>query len=663
MQGNKMFRKLIFPLILCLSVTHAQTGYLRALGPNIVDGTNQPILLRGIGLGGWLVPEGYMLKVPGYGSPTDIETKIRDLIGDANSSQFYSLYRANYVNRTDIALIAQWGFNSIRLPFHYKIVYNPDNGTFREEGFAIFDSLLAWCETAGMFVILDMHCAPGGQNKDNISDSDGIEARLWTNPTNQTLTIRIWKEIARRYAARTIVAGYDLLNEPVLPPGYSNTVLKNLYKQITDTIRTVDPHHIVFIEGNWYATDFNLLTPPFVSNMVYAFHKYWNETSFSTIQYLVSIRNQYFVPLWLGESGENSNPWFHEVTRLCEQNNIGWNWWTHKKLETITSPLSARIGPEYQTVLNYWNGQAPRPTEAFATSALFGMAQNLALHLCVPRPDVLKSLTDPAFGTTLKPYKSLAIPGIIDAVDYDFGTEGVAYHDTDYKNVGGSNTEYNKGYDYRNDGVDIDVCNDTQGAPYYVGWIASGEWIRYTVDVATGGLYRADLRVAAPSTGGQIQFSIDGVPVTSPVSVSATGGWTTWAGMAVNNIPMPAGQHVLTVTFPSAGFNLNRMQFVLVSADVREVDSGIPDRFELLQNYPNPFNPSTRIPFAIRNSGLVSLFVFDVLGREVARLVHEELRPGTYEAMFDASSLASGVYVCRLQTEEFSQSRKLLLMR
>lgn len=664
-----MIKILLLLLLASATAANSQTGYLRALGPYILDSTNQPVMLRGLGLGGWLVPEGYMLKVPGYGSPSDIEAKVRDLIGDANTTQFYNLYRANYVNRNDIQLIAQWGFNSIRLPFHYKTVYDPALGTFREDGFAIFDSLLAWCEETGMYVILDMHCAPGGQNKDNISDSDGIEARLWTNPANQILTIKIWKEIARRYAPRTIVGGYDLLNEPVLPSGYSNSVLRNFYKQLTDTIRTVDPHHIVFIEGNWYATDFNLLTPPFVSNMVYSFHKYWSETSFSTIQYLVSMRTVYNVPLWMGESGENSNPWFYETVRLFEQQNIGWNWWTHKKFETITSPLSAPISPEYQTLINYWNGQAPRPSQAFATVALFGMAQDLALSRCVLRPDVLGSLLDPEFGTALKPYRSLNVPGVIDAVDYDLGTQGVAYNDADYKNTGGNNTVYNRGYEFRNDGVDIGRNPDTQGPPFYVGWIEAGEWIRYTVNVATGGLYRVDFRVASPNTSGRIQLSVDGTPVTSPIAVPWSGGWTNWTTVSVNNVPIPSGRHVLTLTFPAAGFNVNRMEFILTTADVKQVAADLPDRLALEQNYPNPFNPSTTIKFSIPG-GLsespdrpVTLRLYDELGREVKTLVEQQLEPGTYEILLDASSLSSGVYFYRLQRGQSSLSRKLLILR
>ncbi len=674
MQRFEKMKRLQTFLLIVVAVVQTNAGYLRALGPNIVDSTNQPVLLRGVGLGGWLVPEGYMLHTPGYGSPSDIEAKVRDLIGSANTTQFYQLYKANYVNRNDIQLIAQWGYNSIRLPFHYKLLYDSSSATFRAEGFALLDSLLAWCESANMYVILDMHCAPGGQNKDNISDSDGIEARLWTNPANQTLTIKIWKEIARHYATRKIVGGYDLLNEPVLPSGYNNIVLRDFYKQLTDTIRTVDPNHIVFIEGNWYATDFNQLTPPFVTNMVYSFHKYWNETSAATIQNYVTLRTQYFVPLWMGESGENSNPWFHEVKSVLEQYNIGWCWWTHKKIATITSPLSSPIASDYQTVLNYWNGQAPRPTEAFATNALFQMTQNLALANCEPHPDVLKSLFDPAFGTESKPFKTLSVPGIVRAVDYDLGTQGIAYSDAEYKNEGGLNvTPYNQGWQFRNDGVDIERCQDASGAQYNVGWTAAGEWLNYTVRIATAGVYRVNVRVAAPDASGQIRLYLDGSPVTNVINVPQSGGWQSWRTLTIEGVNLPAGQHVLMVAIPTSGFNFNQMEFVLVSADVKQISKELPPRFELMQNFPNPFNPSTTITFTIpvgTRHGVSVLKVFDLFGKEVATLVNEELTAGVYQTTFDASNLASGTYFYQLSVStpsgkagSFVQTRKLLVVR
>jgi hypothetical protein len=98
-----------------------------------------------------------------------------------------------------------------------------------------------------------------------------------------------------------------------------------------------------------------------------------------------------------------------------------------------------------------------------------------------------------------------------------------------------------------------------------------------------------------------------------------------------------------------------------VAADVRE--EPIPTKFALHQNYPNPFNPTTRITFGVSENGFVSLKVVDVLGREIATLINEELEPGSYTAVFDAHELTSGVYIYTLKAGKFHESRKLLLVR
>ncbi len=102
-----------------------------------------------------------------------------------------------------------------------------------------------------------------------------------------------------------------------------------------------------------------------------------------------------------------------------------------------------------------------------------------------------------------------------------------------------------------------------------------------------------------------------------------------------------------------------------VSATVTDVDSGteIPTVYALGQNYPNPFNPSTVIKFSIPNSGLVSLKVFNILGQEVATLVNEMKSVGVYEVSFDASSLTTGMYIYRIQSGEFTSTKKMLLIK
>ena len=292
-------------------------GFLHNLNGEVVDGDGQPILLRGFGLGGWLVPEGYMLHnqawIQGFESPTDIENHVLELIGPDEANNFWELYRANYVAQADIDKIAEWGFNHIRVPFHYKQFYD-STGTETPIGYAIIDELITWCQPHNIYIILDMHCAPGAQNGGPISDSDGI-ARLWLEDSYKELTIQIWKEIATYYADHTLIAGYDLINEPVLPSGVSLEEFKQLYVDITEAIREVDNNHLIWIEGNWYGTDFAGLTPPWDDNMGYSFHKYWGQTDITTIQSYINMRNNYGVPLWMGVIASLTDPEYGEISK------------------------------------------------------------------------------------------------------------------------------------------------------------------------------------------------------------------------------------------------------------------------------------------------------------------------------------------------------------
>ena len=126
--------------------------------------------------------------------------------------------------------------------------------------------------------------------------------------------------LAERYVDKEWIGGYDVINEPHWDLGTNAPALRELYIRITDAIREVDNNHIIFIEGNYFATTFDGLMPPWDDNMAYSFHKYNNETDQGTIQYLINIRNANNRPLWLGEFGENSNDWFRETVELMDEN-------------------------------------------------------------------------------------------------------------------------------------------------------------------------------------------------------------------------------------------------------------------------------------------------------------------------------------------------------
>ena len=166
-------RSLFFVIItFILSCNSFSQSFLHTSNKKIVNGNGEEILLKGIGLGGWLVQEGYMLQTSSFANAQwEIRKKITDLIGETNTDAFYEKYRNNFIRKIDIDSIKSWGFNSIRLPFHYYLfTTNTNPPVFLNKGFQIIDSLLSWCKDDQIYLILDMHAAPGGQSDENISD-------------------------------------------------------------------------------------------------------------------------------------------------------------------------------------------------------------------------------------------------------------------------------------------------------------------------------------------------------------------------------------------------------------------------------------------------------------------------------------------------------------
>jgi endoglucanase len=365
-----------------LSVSRLQT----------VDAQGTPVRLRGVNLGGWLVKEGYILHFPGpaYDAPSEIDDVIRDLAGAQLGETLLREYRERWITESDIAMIAGLGFNSVRLPLHYRFLWDLDAGQPREEGLAFLDRVIGWCERYRLWVFLDLHCAPGGQNAGNISDSDGT-ARLFGNGANEDATIALWRVLAARYAGSTAVGGYDLLNEPVWSNGAQ---VESLYRRIVTAIRAVDGTHPIVLEGNAWASDFSLFSPPFDSRLVYSFHKYWNETTQASITSYLAFSRQHVVPLWLGETGENNNAWYEATLRLMRDNDIGWCFWPWKKVWTDNCPLSVEpAAGTFALVSEYLDGRRARPTAEQTAAGLRGMLDAAASERCKRNQAVIDLLT------------------------------------------------------------------------------------------------------------------------------------------------------------------------------------------------------------------------------------------------------------------------------
>jgi endoglucanase len=570
-----MYRILLGMIIISfLSLPVVGQSYLKTNGKAIVNEEGDTVIIRAMGLGGWMLQEGYMLQTSGFADAQyQIKEKIAELIGEEDMKEFYRRWLANHVRESDIDSMASWGFNAVRLPMHYNLYTLPideepvqGQQTWLDTGFELTDSLVAWCKKNNMYVLLDLHAAPGGQGyASGINDYDPDKPSLWEKKANRDKTKALWKKLAERYADEPAIMGYDLLNEPNWDiPG--NALLRQLYKEITDSIRLVDDKHIIFIEGNWFANDFSGLTPPWDDNMVYSPHKYWSYNDPAGLDWVLPIRDAYDVPLFFGESGENSNTWFRDAIYLFESNDLGWAWWPLKKIQSISCPLSIPMTPEYQMLLDYWNGNGPQPSVEFAKATLFELAENVKTENCIYQKDVIDAMFRQVYDDTPIPYNVQTVPGVVYASDFSLGKAGVAYNDNtlaDYHVNTDNFTAWNSGWSYRNDGVDIESNSDNINSNgYSVGWIAAGEWMRYDIDLTEPGSYDVKLRVAADNSNGKYHFAIDGIPITSTQTVSSTGGWDKWGFSTLQGLILDEGTNSFEFHALADGFNLSSFEFI-----------------------------------------------------------------------------------------------------
>jgi GNAT superfamily N-acetyltransferase len=311
------------------------------------------------------MPEGYMFKFKHANSPRLLQTVINELVGEDEAKRFWKAYHDNYITAEDIKFIKDAGFNTIRVPFNYRLFVNADDPSRLEGvGYELLDRVVKWARSEELFVVLDMHAAPGGQTGDNIDDSWGYPF-LFENAESQELTVRIWQKLAAHYANEPVILGYDLLNEPIahfFDGVQLNPKLEPLYRKIVTAIRQVDKNHIIFLGGAQWNTNFKVFGPPFDDRLVYTFHKYWMEVKQEAIQEYLDFSNKYNVPIWMGESGENNDEWIASFRTLLERNEIGWCFWTYKRLDAEACVLSIKKPADWDAIVAY----ADHPRTTFA---------------------------------------------------------------------------------------------------------------------------------------------------------------------------------------------------------------------------------------------------------------------------------------------------------
>lgn len=565
-----------------LSVAANAQGFLKANGKHIENDSDKNFILRGMGLGGYMLQEGYMFQLGFLGRQYKIKEKIAELIGTDKTETFYNNWLKFHTQKADVDSMAAWGFNSIRLPMHYNLFTLPIKDepvkgidTWLPKGFEMVDSLLQWCKENKIYLILDLHAAPGGQGSDlNISDRNPEEPSLWESEGNRSKTIALWKKLAERYASETYIGGYDILNEtnwgfddPEDKRGLSekrNIPLKKLFIDITKAIRSVDKNHIIFLEGNGFANNYEGMFPLWDNNLVISFHKYGNFSTKETIQKFLDYRNRYNVPVWLGESGENSNTWFTNTIKLMEDNDIGWCWWQLKKMG-INNPLEIKEPKDYNLFVDFCAGKIEKPSEEKVSQILNDLLVNIKIENNIFHKDVVDAMFRQVHSTATIPFKENLVTDktVVNAVDFDMGRNGFAYSDKDtasYMYTPGVNTQGNRGRKYRNDGADIKTG---PGNEPYIFNIEDGEWLLFTINVNTAGHYEFVANTSGKSTGGIISLFINDQLQTKKLSVSPSIGENNFNASAAVTVSFSKGINKIKLYFVKGGFNLRSFQLSL----------------------------------------------------------------------------------------------------
>lgn len=503
-------------------------NFLRAQGAELVDGGGRPVLLRGVGLGNWLLPEGYMWKFepPGPQSPREIEALIADLVGPARATEFWRGFRDNFITESDIARIAAEGMNHVRLPMNARLLFS--------DGFGLVDRTISWCRSHGLWVVLDLHGAPGGQTGTNIDDSLGTPA-LFENPRYREQTIELWRSLAGRYKDEPAVAGYDLLNEP-LPDDYQYRYaaeLAALYRDLTAAIRETDENHLIIYEGSHWATNWSMFTEVWDPNSMLQFHRYWSPPDRPGIRTFLDTRDRLGLPVYMGEGGENNTDWLQTAFQLYEDYGISWNLWPWKKLQTRTSPCSVVPPDGWDDIVSYAAGKAPRPAPDIAWRTLQSLLDRSGIARCEWREDVMSAVARrvPRSG-------SLRLP----ASGFGFAGPGVSYRTFEAKPLPG----------FRPDdhvtilaSSDSPAFNHTDGSPRDLAdqllvELGRDEWVAYEFSVTqpTG------LTVTARLAGAHGHAGQRSLPL---VAIDGTAVPLSAAGAGIAGVSAP-GRHVLRVT-------------------------------------------------------------------------------------------------------------------
>ena len=267
-------RTILYAIILVQGMLRSQ-DLLRLDDGKIKNSLNETITLKGCNLGNWLQLEMWMFSYAdkGYADQYEFIKTLEDRFGRQDAEYLMDIYRSNWIKNSDFDIIKSFGMNTVRLPFDYKLLMGSDSEPFslKKDAWEWLDHTIKMAKERNLYVILDMHGAPGRQSGMDHSGRVGYN-KLWSNKGYQKQTAWLWNQISKRYKDEPTVAAYDLLNEPW---GSDEKNLKKVVLECYRGIRENNDNHIVIFPGHTSGIDFyENIRSVNLDNVIYTMHFY-----------------------------------------------------------------------------------------------------------------------------------------------------------------------------------------------------------------------------------------------------------------------------------------------------------------------------------------------------------------------------------------------------
>ena len=324
-----------------------EKDFLTVSSSNLVNRNGEAVILRGVNLGGWLLQESWMCPVSGadgeWGNLDTIEAFKANGFTDEQIQRLFDTYQDNWITEADLDIIAATGANCLRVPFWYRNFMLNEAGDWIDDdldknpGFRRLDWIIEQAGARGMYVILDLHGAPGGQSMNHSTGTVGRND-LYTSEECRAAMKKLWVAIAERYKDNPAVAAYDIMNEPQNNDGFEDKEhfvspwksaawkqTNEVYREMIAAVREIDAQHVISVEGIWRITNLPSPKKEGWTNMLYQVHLYDDTKQFEKLaKKSASYGKSHGVAVLVGEFSNMDG------FEICENYGISWTSWTYK---------------------------------------------------------------------------------------------------------------------------------------------------------------------------------------------------------------------------------------------------------------------------------------------------------------------------------------------